>query len=444
MAANHPFRVPLMAAEARALYNAGDVERARAVAEATLASDAADPDAELARAIIAGRIDESLGLTGPLTVLGVLLPKTGPPSLTRFATEVEEGVRAAAAAAKWPGRLQVVVEDDRGTSDGAAAGMRALEQAGAVAVVGPLDEPELTSAVLARQRPIPVVSPTAASAGSEPNVFTLGGLDLEGARELARWAASSGLLRVALLYPRGEPEQEAQAFEETLRAEGGQVLGRFLYDRGTTYFETQMRAVASLRPDALVLPIPAEDVATVAPQVTFFGLDTLDVRVLGTAGWTREDVLTRVSPRHTDGVVAVTADPLTDAEAAGMTALVAAYEDLYRRTLRSAVPAVGYDAAALLLEALRGGARTPAAVASSLDAIGEFPGATGELGVQNGRITRGHRVVCVENRALLPVGRGERPTLIDRRPPPLPDGRPAALDGLPFLVLCPGRVPGEA
>jgi ABC-type branched-subunit amino acid transport system substrate-binding protein len=246
---------------------------------------------------------------------------------------------------------------------------------------------------------------------------------------------------VALLHPRGESEQEAEVFEGALRAEGGQVLGRFVYERGTTYFETHMRAVASLRPDALVLPIPAEDVATVAPQVTFFGLDTLNVRVLGTSGWTREDVLTRVSPRHTDGVVAVTVDPLGDAEAEGMTALVSAYEDLYRRTLRSAVPAVGYDAAALLLEALRGGARTPAAVASALDAVADFPGATGQLGVRDGRVTRRHRVVCVQDRALLPVGAGERPVLIDRRPPPLPDGRPAALDGLPMQVFCPGRAP---
>ena len=84
------------------------------------------------------------------------------------------------------------------------------------------------------------------------------------------------------------------------------MLGRFVYDRGTTYFETQMRTVERLRPDAVVLPLPVEDVETVAPQITFFGLDTLDIRVLGTGGWTRSEVLQGVDARHTNGVVAVT------------------------------------------------------------------------------------------------------------------------------------------
>jgi ABC-type branched-subunit amino acid transport system substrate-binding protein len=442
--ADHVFRVPLLAAHARALYNEGETERARAVAEAALGAGAAGSDATVSRGVLDGRVDEALGLTGPLTVLGVLLPRTGPPSLVRFAAEVEEGVRAAVASARWPGRLEVIVQDDRGTADGAAAGMVALEEAGAVAVVGPLDEPELTSAVRARRRPIPILSPTAPGTGAaQENVYTLGGLDLEGARALARWSAASGLLRVVLLHPRGEPEQEAQAFEDALRAQGGAVLGRFVYDRGTTYFETQMRAVEALRPDALVLPIPAEDVATVAPQVSFIGLDTLDIRVLGTAGWTRDDVLARVSQRHTDGVVAVTADPPADGEGDGMRALVAAYEELYRRTLRSGVPAVGYDAASLLLDALRSGARTPAAVAASLDRIDTFAGATGQLGVEGGRITRRHQVVCVQDRTLLPVRPGERPVLVDRRPVVLPGEKPPALEGLPFQVFCPGRAPGE-
>ena len=438
--AAHPFAAPLHAARARLLYNQGDDEGARRSADAAITAGAAGVDGDVARAVLDRRVDEALGLIGPVTVIGVLLPKSGPPALVRFAAEVEEGIRAATEAADWPGRISIVVHDDGGTAAGAAAGMRALQEAGAAVVVGPLDSPELTAAAAARTTPVPIVSPTAPEGiPGEANVYTLGGLDLEGARALARWAVASGLRRVALLYPRGEePELEVAAFEQTLREGGGIVLGKFAYRSGTTYFADEMRAIASLRPDALVLPISSADVETVAPQVTFFGLDTLDIRVLGTAGWTRDDVLSGVSPRHTDGVVAVTPDPLGAGDDAGMRALVGAYEGLYRRTLRSAVPAVGYDAAALLIEALRSGARTPAAITAALERLDDFAGATGRLGVHDGQVTRLHRVVCVQARTLRPIRDGERPILVDRRPRLLPGERAPAVEGTPVQVICPG------
>ena len=436
----HPFVPPLLAAEARALYNDGERERAQASAEAALAAGAMESDAQVSRVVLEDRVDEALGITGPVTVLGVLLTRTGAPSLTRFAELVEEGVRAAAQALPLTGRLQIVVQDDRGTIEGAAAGMRALEQAGAVAVVGPLEGPGLVAAAMARTRPLPLISPTAPDGGGEQNVYTLGGFDPAPARALARWARGAGIGRVVLIHPRGgESEAAALAFEDAFRASGGLVLARFLYERGTTYFESQMRGVESLRPDAVVLPLPPEDVPTVAPQITFFGLDTLDIRVLGTEGWLRPEVLGAVAPRHTNGVVAVTREGVGDGSG-GLATLTAAYESLFRRTLRSPVPAVGFDAASLLLVALRTGARSPTALAGALERVDDFAGATGRLGVEQGWVVREHKVVCIQDNRLLPLGPRERPVLIDRRPPPDATGmRPEfALEGTPVMVLCPG------
>jgi len=445
LARGHLFRSPLMAARARYFFNNGDDELARRSAEDALAAGATGTDADLSRAILAGRIDEALGLTGPVAVVGVLLPKSGPPALSRLADQIEEGIRSAATAAGLSGRVEIVVEDDRGTAEGAARGMEALERAGAIVVVGPLAEPELSAAVFARVRPIPLISPTASHvvAGAK-NVYTLGGPDLAGARALARWAAGSGISRVALLHPRGaESEQEASAFTDAFRAAGGTVLGQFLYDQGTTYFQTQMHSIEALLPDALVLPIPADDVEIVAPQITFFGIDTLDVRILGTGGWTRQDVLGAVSPRHTDGVVAITPDPTGQNESPGAQALVRAYETLYRRTLRSSVPAVGYDAAGLMFEALRGGARSPTNIAAALGRITAFPGATGQLGIEHGRAVRDNQLVCMQDQTMSPIATGEQPVLIDRRPKVLPGEEPPAMDGPPFQVVCPGmRPPG--
>ena len=152
--AAHPFAAPLHAARARLLYNQGDDEGARRSADAAITAGAAGVDGDVARAVLDRRVAEALGLIGPVTVIGVLLPKSGPPALVRFAAEVEEGIRAATEAADWPGRISIVVHDDGGTAAGAAAGMRALQEAGAAVVVGPLDSPELTAAAAARTTPV--------------------------------------------------------------------------------------------------------------------------------------------------------------------------------------------------------------------------------------------------------------------------------------------------
>jgi len=175
-----------------------------------------------------------------------------------------------------------------------------------------------------------------------------------------------------------------------------------------------------------VLPIPAEDIPQLAPQLTFYGLDTLGIRVLGTAGWAEEEVLRGVSRRHTDGVVVAT--PYRAGEnPPGHAGFVAAYESRFRRSVRDAVPALGWDAASLLLLALRSGARTPNEVARALSDVRGFPGATGVLSMEDGRIVREHYLVCLQDgrplplaadRAARPAPRAQPPALVDAAPIP--------------------------
>jgi ABC-type branched-subunit amino acid transport system substrate-binding protein len=88
----------------------------------------------------------------------------------------------------------------------------------------------------------------------------------------------------------------------------------------------------------------------------------------------------------------------------GQTRFVEAYEAQFRRTLRSPIPALGYDAALLLLESIRAtGARTPADLARGLASIVDLPGATGTLSIRDGRIVRRHRLVRFQDGVLVPL-----------------------------------------
>jgi ABC-type branched-subunit amino acid transport system substrate-binding protein len=204
-------------------------------------------------------------------------------------------------------------------------------------------------------------------------------------------------------------------------------VGRFRYAEGATFFEPQIRSardalrrdeIAALRltdqdtlrvelldPVALFVPTPGEDVELLAPQITHFGLDTLGIEVLGTSGWTDGETLRRVDARHTNRVVATA--PLGAAGTSpGYERFRAAYEEHFRRTLVSPVPAVGYDAALLLLEAVRRGARTPREVVEVLESLEDVEGATGVFSVIDGRVVRRSRAVRIENKILTPIPTG--------------------------------------
>lgn len=198
---------------------------------------------------------------------------------------------------------------------------------------------------------------------------------------------------------------------------------------------------AQARPDAILFPVPPQDVEALAPQVSFFGLDTLGIQILGTAGWTDPGVRERVQARNLNGVVTATPD-LSGAE--GYERFRRGYEERFQRTLRDdGSAALGYDAAALLLEAAQSGARSADELALALEQIEDFPGATGRLSVRDGRIVRAHRVICYSGSEPVPISL-ERPVQVYRPYPRDPDAQgvqqgPGRRSGF----ACPGTPEGD-
>lgn len=361
--------------------------------------------------------------------LGTILPLTGSPSFRRYAALIAEGVEVAAASYLGASaHITVVARDDAGDPTTAADDVQQLEADGAMAVVGLLDQEDLQAAATARTGVLPIISPTARVV-SGSDVYSLSGADPRAAASVAAYAAEAGFKRVAVVNSRApESTEEADAFVNALEADGMPLAGRFDYPAGETSFGGPLKAAQaalrgeeiralqaklppgdtlhvnpdSLDPVALFIPVSPEDVELLAPQVTFFGLDTLGIQVLGTSGWTDADVLKTVPNRHTDGVVAtmpVSAGP----GSAGYERFKEAYEAHFQRSLVSPVPALGYDAALLILEAAKSGARTPAELAEALKQVHDVEGATGIFSVRDGRVFRRTEVVRIEHGAFVPV-----------------------------------------
>ena len=268
---------------------------------------------------------------------------------------------------------------------------------------------------------IPIISLAPASAEHDPQdiISIVDVADPSASKALAQQAISSGLSTAAIVHSREVGSTfEAEVFAEIFRELGGTVLGIFDYPAGATFFEDELRSAEALLPDVLFLPVPKQDVELVAPQVTFFGLDSLGIRVFGTAAWSQDEVLEVVDTRHTDGVVTASPYPVDEVFPAYLK-FVEVYEDLFQRSLPSLSPSLGFDAASLLFKGIEMGARTNEELVGALNRIIDFPGATGILSVEDGKVLRKHFVACLQDRSRTRISPFEQaqPILM----PPLPD-----------------------
>lgn len=389
------------------LYFRGEVARAAQIGRDLLQQSLTPEDRRVAQSLVEGNAETVLG--GDAAV-GAILPTTGSPVLREYAAAIEEGIRVAfetrAQESRRPVRLEV--RDDGGDPARAERSLHELEAAGALGVIGPLLDRQLDAAARSRTTGLALVSPTAERVPEMRGVYSLGSNDPGAARALAEYAAREGYQRVAVVYPRAPiAEADAQAFRAAFQnADGGlaREVREYTYDPGTTFFREQLTAVAEFEAQALVLPVPESDVELIAPQVSFFALDSLGVQILGTGAWASPEVLDRVDSRHLDGVVVASArDP--EGESPEYQQFVQRYEQVVRKTLRSPIPAFGYDAASLILEALGRGARTPADLEAQLEGIRDFPGATGRISIQDGQIVRRHQLYEIRDGQLRYLGR---------------------------------------
>jgi ABC-type branched-subunit amino acid transport system substrate-binding protein len=423
--ADRPLLPVALARYAGLVYLDGDEDTARRHAQAALDAGARGVDSEMATDILSGR-GPGFQISQSTVRIATVLPEGGSPAFQRFSRLIAEGVEVAAATYLGEAtRVEVISRDDGGDPAVAATLVRELEGGQASGAVGFLEDGALDAATQGRLRMLPLVSPTSRTASGD-GVYTLSGADPQAATSVARYVAREQYQRVAIVHSQApESTEEADAFQALVQSLGIPVVGRFTYPMGATFFGEQIREAEvslrqaeiralrlgpndTLRADmlekvALFLPLPPEDVELLAPQVTFYGLDTLEVDIVGTSGWTDAQTLETVDVRHTDGVVA-TAPEAGGPGSPGYRRFQEAYESHFQRTLVNSVPALGYDAALLLLEAARGGARTPNQLRFELEQIRDLEGATGTFSILGRRVVRSTRLVRIEHGALIPIG----------------------------------------
>ncbi|TVP44953.1 MAG: ABC transporter substrate-binding protein [Gemmatimonadales bacterium] len=381
----------------------GDVTGGTALARRALDMQPGATERARAEGIISGEVARSGARVAG--VLSAVLSEGGSPGMEQLSRLIRDGIEVALLDEEYRGGVRLAVSDDRGTPTRSGEVMRAAEGGAPLGIVGPLTEAGLAEAARVRGSRVPVISPTSrlVPEGVE-GVYSIAAVDPEAFRVLADMIWRDGSRQVVVLHSRSQEEQaELRWFREAFEARGGEVLRTFSYASGATTFAEPLQAIASMRPRALLILVPPEDLELVAPQLDYYGVTQgSDVRIYGNAAWTLEGVLEGVPTRYTDGVRTVSSH-VGDGFGPEWRRFVNAYESHFQRTLRNPAPGLGWDAARLLLHAASIAGNSPEEVARGITQIRDFPGATGTFSYRNGWLGRSYTPVRIENRALLPL-----------------------------------------
>jgi branched-chain amino acid transport system substrate-binding protein len=326
---------------------------------------------------------------GPLK-LGVILPQTGTADLTQYGALIREGIELALQehSARRGVAVELVLKDDAGDPAAASRAASALEAEGAIAILGPLLRETFGAAAANRgSSDLLILSPTASETpDSATHAYSLNANDTRGASALAAWAVAAGHTRLAVMYATTpEDAAEARAFVSEAGRRNAQIVAQLPFDAGTTTFSDPIERLKQTQAQAVFVSAPESSIRQLAPQIRYFGLT--GVQILGTEAWVSDAVLLRVAPAALEGVVAAT--PLLESSReTGWQDFVQLYERTQRRTLSSPYPALGYDAAKLLLLEIEKGRTSRRELADALASVQEYRGATGVLSISGGQVMR--------------------------------------------------------
>ncbi len=361
--------------------------------------------------------------------VGVLLPLSGP--YASVGRKSLEGITLAtgifdARARHVRGGVELLVRDTGGTAAGAERGVMELEREGASAIIGPLLGKESQAAARAAQRagiPLLALSRREEIATTGDRIFRFGLTPRAEIETLVTYAMDElGLSRFGVLYPRdGYGRQARGLFWDAVEARGGEIVAVASYEAGATDFADPMRALvgyrlisnaelgairarnrllreakrkspetaAELRAkaaemegpggeplppfidfDALFIPDTHQNVALVAPQLTFHEIS--GVRLLGLSDWNHPD-LVAIGRNHVGGSV-FTSAYYDESEHPALAAFGSRYKATFGQPA-DAFAAVAYDTARLLLSQLRDG--DGGSLAESLRGTGIAAGVSG-------------------------------------------------------------------
>jgi branched-chain amino acid transport system substrate-binding protein len=173
----------------------------------------------------------------------------------------------------------------------------------------------------------------------------------------------------------------AQFFKERFTKNGGTIASELDYNGGDKDFKAQLTSIKAANPDGVFIPGYYTDVALICIQARQIGLN---VPLFGGDGWESEDLI-KIGKAAVEGNYFSThyhPDVGTDLSRK----FVENYKKRYNGKTPDALAAMGYDSAAVLIDAMkRAGSTEGQKVRDAIAATKDFQGVTGKININEKR-----------------------------------------------------------
>jgi ABC-type branched-subunit amino acid transport system substrate-binding protein len=278
--------------------------------------------------------------------IGALLPLTGPSAALGAA--LLDAMNLALGDARGGIPVDFLPRDTGGTPEGARAAAASALEAGATILVGPVFGSEVPAvSVLARGANVPVLGLTNNATTAAPGVFVMGLLPQVQVDRLTSFARAKGARRFALVAPNDDHGRLVEAALRTaVAAGGGQLVAVERHGGDMPGMSAAVKRIAAAidRIDALMIAGNEDTLLLSASFVPYHDIDAREKLVLvATVTWDDPRL-----PREVALYGAYLAAPLTQRREE--------FQRRFREAYKREAPrlaALGYDAAALAIAAIR-------------------------------------------------------------------------------------------
>lgn len=238
--------------------------------------------------------------------------------------------------------IQLLVEDDQGTPQGAQGGAEQALDQGAQIILGPLFAQSVSSVgQLARSRNIPVIAFSTDASVAAPGVYLLSFLPESDVDRIVQYATSVNRRSFAALVPDNPYGSVVEAaFRQAVSRRGAQIVALEHYPHDPAGMAAPVRAIAQsiVRADALFIPDGGDAVPSVVQTLVNNGVNTKRIQLLGTGLWDDQRIY---------GIPALDGAWYAAPDAAGFRSFSARYRSRYGQDpVRTAT--LAYDAVALV------------------------------------------------------------------------------------------------
>ena len=335
--------------------------------------------------------------------VGMVGPLTGGAATYGISTRngIEVAINQANENEEIPGvYLSFHPEDTEGDwSKAANAFSKLIEQDGVSVIVGAVLSSETEAGgPIAMDLGIPTISPSSTATGltvGNPYLFRNCLSDEVQASQLAEYAVEElGLSRFAILYTNNDYGNALKdAFEETA-ASLAEVVSVEAFMDNDENFRPQLTSIQQKNPDAIFIAGYYTEAAKIAQQAAEQGLD---VQILGADGF-YSPVLVELGEETVEGAI-FTAGFHGDDPDPNVQSFVEAYREKFNED-PDMFAAQAYDAARIVIEAMKKYGTDPESIREGIAATKDFPGITGLTSIdEEGDTIKEVLILQVENGA---------------------------------------------